>query len=264
MSGHLRVGIEGIALLAPGLPDWVTSQPILTGAQPYSSTPLVLPQPPELSPAERRRAIPSVKLAFTVAAAAVRMAGRTPQNLATVFASSGVDGETIESILTALTTPNREVSPTRFGNSVHNATAGSWGLSMQCQEASTSVCAHDASFTAGLLEAATQVAATSRPILFVAYDLPYSGALHAVRPLTGPFGAAFMLSPDPTKYALRIDFTATEGNETGCADAELETLRSGNPAARSLPLLIGLARGRPDRVRLNLARGGLLVDIEPC
>lgn len=264
MSGHLRVGIEGVALLAPGLPDWATSQPILTGVQAYSPAPLVLPQPPELPPAERRRAIPSVKLAFTVAAAAVRMSGRSPQNLATVFASSGVDGETIEAILAVLTTPGREVSPTRFGNSVHNATAGSWGLSMQCQEASTSVCAYDASFTAGLLEAATQVVATARPVLFVAYDLPYPGTLRTVRPLTGPFGAAFMLSPDRAGYALRIDFTASEGNETGCADAALETLRAGNPAARSLPLLIGIAKGQSDRVRLNLAKGGLLVDIEPC
>jgi hypothetical protein len=205
-----------------------------------------------------------VKLAFTVAAAAVRMSGRSAQNLATVFASSGADGETIESILNILTTPNREVSPTRFGHSVHNATAGAWGLSMKCQETSTSIGAHDASFTAGLMEAATQVAATQQPVLFVAYDLPYPGALRTVRTITSMFGVALLLSPDQVRTTLTIAFTATAADETTCADPALEALRLGNPAARSLPLLAAIANGQPDTICLKLARGALRVGIEPC
>jgi hypothetical protein len=262
MSGDLRVGVEGIGLLGPGLPDWSTSRAVLAGEQPYAPVPFKLPQPPELPPAERRRAIPSVKLAFTVAAEAVRMAGRAPQNLATVFASSGADGETIESIMTVLATPAREVSPTRFSNSVHNAPAGYWSLTAQCQEAGASIGAHDASFTAGLLEAASQVVTASQPVLLVAYDLPYPGALHAVRPITGAFGVALLLSPKPAAPGLRIAFTGAEADETMCSHPELETIRRNNPAARSLPLLINLITQRSDTVRLALPRGALLVNIE--
>lgn len=262
MSGDLRVGVEGIAVLGPGLPDWPTSRAILAGEESYAPAPFKLPQPSELSPAERRRAIPSVKLAFTVAAEAVRMTGRAPQNLATVFASSGADGETIESIMTVLATRAREVSPTRFSNSVHNAPAGYWSLTTQCQEAGTSIGAHDASFAAGLLEAASQVVAAAQPVLLVAYDLPYPGALHAVRPITGPFGVALLLSPETGARSLRIAFTATEADETMCGNSELDVIRRNNPAARSLPLLINLATQRSDTVRLALPRGALLVNVE--
>ncbi len=48
-------------------------------------------------------------------------------------------------------------------------------------------------------------------------------------------------------------------------DAALEALRAGVPAARSLPLLAALARGRPDEVVLDyLAGSSVRIDVNPC
>jgi hypothetical protein len=190
-----------------------------------------------------------------------------PAALPAVFASSGADGETIDAILATLATPTREVSPTRFHNSVHNAPSGYWGLAMQSQEVVSSVSCHDASFAAGLLEAAVQAVAGAQPILLVAYDLPYPPPLEALRPIGASFAVAIVLSPTPLRRAqaeLLIRIADTEGDATGCVDHGLETLRRGNPAARSLPLLIGLARRSAASVRLDLSRGALDVRVEPC
>jgi hypothetical protein len=49
-----------------------------------------------------------------------------------------------------------------------------------------------------------------------------------------------------------------------CTDPNLEALRRGNPAARSLPLLAALAGRTGGRVRLDLSHGVLDVEIVPC
>lgn len=266
-AGSLRVGVETVAICGPGLPDWDTSQPVLTGAMRYQTAPVVLVPPPQLSPAERRRAVPSVKLALHVGTAAVSRSGLDPASLPAVFASSGADGETIDAVLATLATPAREVSPTRFHNSVHNAPSGYWGLAVQSQEVVSSISCHDASFAAGLLEAAVQAVAGTRPILLVAYDLPYPQPLETVRPIGGSFGAAIVLSAAPSHRALAellIRTADPDGDPTGCADRGLETLRRGNPAARSLPLLIALARRSAASIRLDLSRGAVDVRVEPC
>jgi hypothetical protein len=266
-ASALRVGVEAVAIRGPGLPDWETSEPVLTGATPHQTAPVVLVPPPQLSPGERRRSVPSVRLALQVGSAAVQRSGLDPASLPAVFASSGADGETIDNILTTLTTATREVSPTRFHNSVHNAPSGYWGLAVQSQEVVSSVSCHDASFAAGLLEAAVQAVTDARPVLLVAYDLPYPGPLERFRPIEGSFGVAIVLSHAPSDGALgRLLLRVADTNDdfSGCADPGLETLRSGNPAARSLPLLIALACRAAASIRLDLGRGALNVQVEPC
>jgi hypothetical protein len=261
----IRVAIEAVDVRGPGLAGWISAQPVLAGAEPYCAAPIVLEPPNQLSPAERRRAIPSVRLALAVGAGAVMQAGLDPANLQAVFASSGADGETISAILAALVTPAREVSPTRFHNSVHNAPSGYWGIAVQSREAVTSLSCYDASFTAGLLEAAVQAVSGSRPILLIAYDLPYPEPLHAARRIESSFGAALVLSPVPSDAALAmltIEMAAVGASR--CADPRLEELRRGNPAARSLPLLAMLASRSTGTVRLDLSHAALDIGIEPC
>lgn len=266
-AARLRVGVEAAALCGPGLPDWASSQPVLTGVALYQPQPLVLTSPPALPAGERRRAVPSVKLALSVGMEAVSQSGLDPSDLPAVFASSSADGETIDAILATLATATREVSPTRFHNSVHNAPSGYWGLATQSRDVVTSISCHDESFAAGLLEAAVQVARGGRPVLLVAYDLPYPPPLFALRPMAGGFGMALVLSPAPTDRALvqlLISLSETDGEATACRDPELETLRHGNPAARALPLLAALACRSAGSIRLDLRRGGLNVRVEPC
>ncbi|WP_428490361.1 beta-ketoacyl synthase chain length factor [Rhodopila sp.] len=269
-TGALRVAVEAVALCGPGLSDWASGHAVLSGHEPHCAAPLVLQAPVQLSAAERRRAVPSVKLALQVGAAAVAQSGRDAGQLAAVFASSGADGETIAAILAALETVQREVSPTRFHNSVHNAPSGYWGIAVQSREPVSSVSCHDASFAAGLLEAAVQAVAAERAILLVAYDLPYPPPLDQMRHIDAGFGVALVLRPGPQDASSRaglaeLRLSLTDGGvASGCADRGLEALRRGNPTARALPLLVMLAKRSSGTVRLDLSRGGLDVEVRPC
>jgi hypothetical protein len=168
----------------------------------------------------------------------------------------------------ALASAEREVSPTRFHNSVHNAAAGYWGIATRSREASTSLCAYDASFTAGLLEAATQVASWGKPVALIAYDQPYPEPLHSVRPLLGSFGAALVLAPEPTRRAsaaFEVAVLQAGGKPTGMSDSGLEQLRLGIPAARALPLLEALARKTQGDVVLDFqTETQLRISVGPC
>jgi hypothetical protein len=266
MSNRLHVFVEAVAVRGPGLADWESCARILDGLDPYCATPVALDPPAMLSAAERRRAVPSVRLALAVAAGAVARSGRDATSLPAVFASSGADGETIAAVLSALAAPGREVSPTRFHNSVHNAPSGYWGVGMQSREAVTSLSGHDASFAAGLLEACAQVVADERPVLLAAYDLPYPHPLACARRIAASFGVALVLSPTSSAHALaqwRVSLAAG-GGETVCVDPELEHLRAGNPAARSLPLLTALAMRASADIRLAFAAGALEISTAPC
>ena len=63
---------------------------------------------------------------MAVAQEACVNAGRDGADIATVFTSSGGDGDNVHEILQTLASTEREVSPTRFHNAVHNAPAGYW------------------------------------------------------------------------------------------------------------------------------------------
>ncbi len=242
----MRVFVEGVGLLAPGLAGWPASQPVLRGEAAFQPVEIALPPVAQLPPAERRRTGAVVKLAIAVGLEALAQVGRDPADMATVFTSSGSDGDTIDAILTVLATEQREVSPTRFHNSVHNAPSGYWALACAATAPSTSLCGYDGSFAIGLLDAAAQATAENRAVTLIAYDLPYPGPLHAVRPIGASFGVALVLTPERTERSLaELGIRLRQDGATGTAlrDAGLEALRRGNPAARSLPLLGAIAAG---------------------
>jgi hypothetical protein len=60
----MRVFVEGIGLIGPGLDGWLAARAILAGVEPYKSMPVRLPPPALLPPAERRRAGATVRLAI--------------------------------------------------------------------------------------------------------------------------------------------------------------------------------------------------------
>ncbi len=128
------------------------------------------------------------------------------------------------------------------------------------------LCAFDASFTAGLLEALTQVTVDGEPILLVAYDTEYPQPLHAKRPIPDAFGVAFVLAPERSAGSLaRIETTLTGEDCDRLADPELEALRRAIPAGRCLPLLQRLARRESGLTvidYLDVSRAA--VRVEPC
>ena len=252
----------------PGLRGWSASGPVLAGDEAYVRAPTVVTASDLLPPVERRRTGVPVKLALAVAAEAFLNAGRDVASLATVFSSSGADGENVHQIFEVLASAVREVSPTRFHNSVHNAAAGYWSIATQSREPSTSLCCYDASFAAGLLDAATQVQVEEKPAALIAYDHPYPEPLHTVRPLADSFGVALILAPQATSHAiaqLRVSVAAGAADGTPMVDRQLDAVRMGVPAARSLPLLAALARNAAEVIVLAYGTAmHVRIEVAPC
>ena len=262
----LSAYISGLGVLGPGLSNWADTAAILSGQQVYRPAPTVLPMPTILPPAERRRTGRVVKLTLAVALEATSQAGENPSELASVFSSSGADGQNCHELCQALSLPGREISPTRFANSVHNAASGYWSIATGATPQSNVLCAFDASFCAGLLEALTQVAVDGMPVLLVAYDSEYPQPLHAKRPIPDVFGVAMVLTPQRRATSLAKLNAALTGSSHGrLEDPLLETLRTAIPAARSLPLLRLLAtRARGTAILEYLDVSRMEVQVEPC
>jgi hypothetical protein len=261
----LAAYIEGIGLLGPGFSGWPQGRAVLAGEVPYAAAAAALPAAASLPPAERRRVGRAVKLALGVGLEAIGAAGLDAATLPTVFASSGGDGHNCHEICVVLASDDRQISPTRFHNSVHNAPAGYWSIATGAMAPSSVLCAFDASFGAGLLEAMAQVACGGRCVL-IAYDTDYPEPLRSVRPIPDAFGIALVLSATPGERALaRLAVGMGRGPVARLADTALEQMRRDYPAARGLPLLQSLARDVEARLLLDyLDDQAICVEVSPC
>jgi hypothetical protein len=259
----ITVHIAGIGLCGPGMADWAAGRAVLCGEAPLDDAP---PKPVAaiLPPAERRRCGQATRYALQVAQEAMAQADFPPAQAAVVFASSDADGENLHHILESLAQSEHEVSPTRFHNSVHNAAAGYWNIATGARTPANSLAAFDASFAAGLLEAAVQVAAEKVPVLLVVFDLPFPSPLNEVRTITAPFATALLLTPEATATdmaRLQISLGA-EQTDTAMDRAALEALRCGNPAARALPLLQAITTRQESPLCLNYGANSLIVEVK--
>lgn len=262
----LTAYINGIGLLGPGLTGWADSKALLAGNAAYQRTPTVLPVPALLPAAERRRSGATVRLTLATGLEAVAAAGLYPATVPCVYTSSGGDGQNCHEICQTLASDDRQISPTRFHNSVHNAAAGYWSIATGARTAISVLCAYDASFGAGLLETLTQVVVDHATTLLIACDTPYPEPLHSARPIFDNFGIAMVLAPKASVSSLaKICVSLTADSTRALDDIALEHLRMGIPAARSLPLLCALARGQHERVILDYsAYQRIAVTISPC
>ena len=262
----LQAWINGIGFIAPGLPDWPSARAVLRGEQAFVSAPSVLPVPTLLPPAERRRASRVIKVALGLGLEAVAQASADVSTLATVFSASGADGHNCHALCEQLATDDRQISPTRFHNSVHNAAAGYWGIATRCMAPCQVIGAFDASFGAGLLDALAQVVCGQAPVLLVAYDSEYPQPLFAKRDTPDVAGVALVLSPTRSASSLAgITLRTTRSAAQPMDDPALERLRQQVPALRALPFLQSMARGEPGAVVLDyLAPQQLEMDVSPC
>lgn len=261
----LQVFVDGVGLYAPGLDGWAHARTVLATPQTYQATPLQLPSTDSLPPAERRRLGVPVKLAMAVGYDAAQQSPTDLQQLGTVFASSTGDGDNCHQILEALATSERAMSPTRFHNSVHNAAAGYWSIATGSQQPSTSLSAHDASFGAALLEAASQIRSNAKPCLLVVSDTPYPPPLRALRDVAYPFGVALLLTPGRGATTLcGLTLSLTQEPAHTMLDPDLETMRGNVPAARALPLLSALATQQPQDLVIEYLQGlNLAIRLHP-
>ena len=262
----LSAYIEGIGLLGPGLTDWPAGQAVLGGREPYQSRKTILPPPALLPAAERRRSCAIVKLTLATGLEAIAASGLDAAGLPSVFSASGGDGENCHIICEMLASDDRQISPTRFHNSVHNVAAGYWGIATGAMTTSSVLSAFDASFGAGLLEALTQVVVDNIPSVLLACDTAYPEPLYNARPIPDAFGIALVLAPQPSAQALaKICVGLTDAGADRLDDPALENLRIAIPAARGLPLLRAIALRQDKQVVLDyLDSTRLAVAVTPC
>ena len=239
----LQIYVDGIGLLGPGLTGWAHGCEVLTGRAALNLAPTQLPPAAALPPAERRRVGVTIKLSMATGFEAAHNAGADPAQLATVFSSSEGDCDNYHAILETLASDDRAVSPTRFHNSVHNAPSGYWSIATTCMESSTSLCAYDATFAAGLLEAATQAIFSGKRCLLMAYDTAYPEPLYTLRPIPYAMGIAMVLNPVKTPAArARLTLNLSTSAATTMPETDMEALRTRIPAAQCLPLMQLLAK----------------------
>ncbi len=257
----MRVSIHAVGLICPGIDTWAMAQPILQGLTRSEPRPVVIPVSLRLPATERRRVGVSVKVALAVAEQMFANCSVAASDAATIFTSSGGDGENCHILCEALAQAQPALSPTRFTNSVHNAPAGYWSIAAQSRPASSSLCAYDASFSAGLIEAAVYAQYEPEPVALIAYDIPYPEPLNSKRTISASAGIALLLAA-PGQLPASLATIELLGYETGEAttldDPHLETVRQGIPAARGLPLLVALARRQPGVLRLGGNRDQVL------
>jgi hypothetical protein len=272
----LAVDVLAVGAIGPGFADWPSLRAMLREERPYSSAATVVP-PPQLLPAtERRRAGTIIKVSIVAAEEALVGSGLgalgLPTDIATVFSASEGDGRNCHELCEALASSERLVSPTRFTNSVHNAPAGYWHIARHSMAASTSLCAHDASFAEGLIEAALQANASDAPVLLVVSDAPYPAPLHATRPLPDAMALSMVLSARnvtgrslgrmaltleadriEARSGLALESRSTSGVISSVKPlSSLDDLEALLPAARGLPLLRALAAAHSGRCHVRV------------
>lgn len=200
--------------------------------------------------AMRRRTSLTTQMAITAATSACQKANVDASVLPSVFASLGGEIQVTDALCRLLPKSDELLSPTQFHNSVHNTTAGYWGILNHCQAPATAIAAVDDGFAMGLLEAWSQLQQTSGDILLVCYDELWPQYLAA------PIGkvalaCALVLSADESLNLPQISVPQTTNPETILDNAWLELVKTA-PAAAAIPLVQALKSQQSGMILLNI------------
>jgi Beta-ketoacyl synthase, N-terminal domain len=259
--------IEAVAVVGSGLRDWDTAQSALRDPATYQPGQVVTDGSASMPPNERRRTTPVIRLVLEVMQQLQSRSGINLSNTASVFATSWGDLQVIENMMSSLVAPGIPVSPVQFHNMVHNAPAGYWSIGAGARSSSTSLTAGDGTFAAGLADAVAWVNSHDESVSYVCYEYPGPVIFENYSPIDAPFAVAMLLTAKRTErsgwsVALEIGPALPE---TTMEYPDLESLRRGNPAARSLPLLQATASGDRQSVVLSLAAGrsSVAIDVVP-
>ena len=207
----IRLHVASVGVLAPGIPGWDEAQRIARGEQALVPGPLTPPAPKCLPSAERRRSSATARLAIAAAEQALERVAIPAAAMAMVFAAAEAAGE-ITNQLCEVLAGTREVSPTVFHNSVHNAPLGYLSIAMGAKGSGTSVCRGEWTVAAGLVHAALEAQAGARPVLLVCYDSPIPPPLREAMPVVDPTAVALVLTPGANEHTLATcELEITEG-----------------------------------------------------
>lgn len=199
----------------------------------------------------RRRTSMTTRMAITAAKLACTQANSDTQNLASVFASLGGEIQVTDALCRLLPDENELLSPTQFHNSVHNTTAGYWGILNKCQAPTTAIAAADDTFAMGLIEVWAQLQQSSGERLLVCYDELWPQYLAPPIGQTA-FACAFVLSTEPDHSIGAMTIPQISQQYKQDLQAEWLKLTESAPAAAVIPLLSAIQNKDSRRVPLNI------------
>lgn len=252
------VDIVGVGVWSEYFSNWDEFCSVMAG----STSPQATALQPELIPAkERRRAPLSVKMAVEVMDQACRMGALEPCQVATVFASVYGDMQITDYMCRTLAAAPQTVSPTRFHNSVHNASTGYWAIATGSHRPANAISAYVHSASIALLEGAIQAIEEDTPVLVCVQELAAPAAFKSFYESVQPFSTALLLTPPAccpnplasVRFGVRNDKT-DDPESPRIAGIEL----SDNLAARLLPLLAALATRGDTELQLPMSAGSSL------
>ncbi|MBO1256762.1 beta-ketoacyl synthase chain length factor [Alteromonas sp. 5E99-2] len=174
--------------------SWEALQQLLSG----SATPDIRnkgPKPTIIPPNERRRAPLPVRLAVESSWQATQAANISPETLTCVFVSGLGDTDLTDYMCKVLASEHKELSPTKFHNSVHNAPAGYWTISTKTMTAANSVAGFNHSVSLTLLEAMIQCESENVPIMMTFYDAPVTSILQPLLSNNEAFAFSIIIYP---------------------------------------------------------------------
>jgi hypothetical protein len=209
---------------------------------------------PQIIPAnERRRAPLPVRLAVESSCQASQMANIDPKDLSCVFVSGFGDTQLTDYMCSVLASESKELSPTKFHNSVHNAAAGYWTISTGCQQAANSVAGFQHSVALTLMEGILQCVEENKPVLLTFFDAPVTAMLTDILGQGNSFSFALIVVPDNyysghdycKKIKATIKYHRCEWPNLAAQNNTLIQYYMNNPSARILPfleVLLGLSK----------------------
>ena len=251
----LTVYVDGIGFWAPGIRGLgraaARARRRRTFARPKRHA---KPSPAILPPTERRRAPEPVLLASEAAGQAARWPAANRRRWPACSRRRTAIWRSPTQMCATLAADPRELSPTRFHNSVHNAPAGYWTVAAHCHkhrdrdQRRAPAASRRASSKRRL-----EVAAEGDAVLLAAYDIAARGPLAEVAPSGVPFAAAFVLSPSRSAASLaQLSARRTAGHDDfrGMCPHALAAFATNPTAVQALPLLVALAQRVPAKVTL--------------
>jgi hypothetical protein len=251
---ELRCALTGIGAWGPGFNDWPSLKALLlqTAAQDESAFITSTPKPEVIPANERRRAPLPVKAAVDASWQALQQSGIASSEVACVFGSGLGDTEITDYMCRALTTTEKQLSPTKFHNSVHNAAAGYWTISTHCMKSANSIAAYHMTAGLAVLEAMTQCVLHNEPVLITLFDTAAHDAYRQIFDCQHSFAAALLITPIGFVSAMPLaELTLTQepalATQPEWLSPTLNTLYQGNPAAKILSLLAAIAQFETDK-----------------
>lgn len=256
-STQLHCRLLGLGAWGPGFATWEQLREILLSPKSAGDLPPATNPSPQVIPAnERRRAPLPVKMAVEVSGQALAASGLASADVACVFGSGLGDTEITDYMCRELTTELKQLSPTKFHNSVHNAAAGYWTISTGCMKSANSIAAYQQTAALALLEGAIQCVQQNEPVLITLFDTPAHASYRQIFACDRPFAAALLICPeDYTDKGQPLSFDTNAQDELPqCPEhPELASLYRDNPSARVLGLLQLIAAGKAGAVGLPIS-----------